>query len=122
MNTIEIEATRLTPYVKVDAENGRVILSGRSSPSNPLEFYTPIITAFQHTHISETIHVDFKLEYFNTSSTKCLFMIFQRLGELKKKGYDVRVDWYAEEDDFDLIETGEDFEELSELDFNFILE
>lgn len=69
---------------------------------------------------SREIIMDFRLEYFNTSSAKTFFEIFKRLSYLNKNGHKVTVNWYAEENDEDLIETGEDFEELTSLNFNYL--
>lgn len=119
---IEIEKSRTTPYVLFDQKNGEIKFEGRSSPHNALEFYNPILEALRSDSIDSTeITLDFMMEYFNTSSTKCLFLIFKQIGGLVGKGHSVTVNWHAEEDDYDLIETGEDFEELSNVSFNYVL-
>ena len=69
---------------------------------------------------NKTIRVDLSFMYFNTSSSKCLFDLFKTLKQLKKNGKDVEINWYYEEDDDDMMETGEDFADLLGLDFNFV--
>ena len=120
MGIIKLEKTRTTPYLLFDPEEGKLVIEGRSSPENSLEFYTPVIDQLKSNQASEFV-IDFKLEYFNTSTSKCLFIIFQHLGEMNANGSKVTVNWYADEDDYDLIETGEDFEEMTDLKFNFVL-
>jgi hypothetical protein len=39
---------------------------------------------------------------------------------LKKDGKAIAVNWYYEEDDIDMMETGEDFQDLIDLDFNLV--
>lgn len=122
MKRVEYAQKRTTPYILVDTSAGLIKLEGRSSPENAREFYSPILDALSSGAFDDTtITIDFKIEYMNTSSTKCIFMIFSRLGKLHSDGVEVNVNWYSEEDDYDLIETGEDFEELSEIAFNYIL-
>ena len=53
-----------------------------------------------------------KLEYFNTSSSKCLIDVFRRLEKLHNHGSEVHVQWYYEEEDEDMKESGEDFRDL----------
>ena len=63
---------------------------------------------------------DFSLEYFNTSSARCIFMILKEIKNLGLGGKHLTVNWHYEEGDDDMLETGEDFQELIELPFNFI--
>ena len=122
MIDILIEPTSVTPYVRINSEEASIIFRGKSSPSNSLQFYHPIIekirTLFQDT--TKTIHVDFSFRYFNTSSSKCLFDLFKTLKQLQNEGKDLAINWYYEEDDDDMMETGEDFADLLGLNFNFI--
>ena len=53
-----------------------------------------------------------RLEYFNTSSSKCLIDIFRKLEKLHQPHAQVQVAWYYEEDDEDMKESGEDFRDL----------
>lgn len=121
MEKLTIEATRLTPLVDFDPSNGHLLLEGKSSPDNSLDFYSPIINYVDGIDSSMDIHVSFKIDYFNTSSTKCIMMLFKSLAQLKEQGCGITVDWHAHEDDYDLVETGEDFEDICDLEFNFVL-
>ena len=38
--------------------------------------------------------VDIKLEYFNTSSSKCILDLFKKLESLNGSGTSVKVNWY----------------------------
>ncbi len=122
MIDILIEPTSVTPYVKIDSEGSSIVFRGKSSPANSLQFYHPIIekirTLFQNTN--KTILVDLSFRYFNTSSSKCLFDLFKALKQLQNEGKTLDINWYYEEDDDDMMETGEDFADLLGLDFNFI--
>jgi hypothetical protein len=52
------------------------------------------------------------LEYFNTSSSKCLIDIFRKLESLYLQEQDVVIFWYYEEEDEDMKESGEDFKDI----------
>jgi hypothetical protein len=59
-----------------------------------------------------------KLEYFNTSSSKCILDLFKKLERLD--GTEVSINWYFEEDDEDMEEAGEDYQAIINLPFKMI--
>ena len=59
-----------------------------------------------------------QLEYFNTSSSKCILDVFKKLESVS--GSEVSVKWYYEEDDEDMLEAGEDYEAIIDLPFEMI--
>ncbi len=116
------EAKNNTPFVHINYEQGHIEMKGVSHPENVFTFYNPIYEAIREmgrTPLQE-IKVDFSLEYFNTSSARCIFMILKEIKNLGHGGKQLTVNWHYEEDDDDMLETGEDFQELIELPFNFI--
>lgn len=122
MEKIFIEPTRVTPLVNFDPSQGLLEIKGRSSPENSILFYQKIIDALDS--FAGSSHPDFtanfSFEYFNTSSSKCLFDVFKKLGHLNEQGKAVKINWYYEEDDEDMMEAGEDYADLLDLDFNFV--
>lgn len=120
--SLEIQPTSITPFVSLDADEGILILKGRSSPSASYEFYYPIISSIDaaYTNGMRSITANFAFEYFNTSSSKCLFDILRRLAQFEQSGVDIRVNWFYEEEDEDMKETGEDYEDVLGLSFNYI--
>ncbi|MEP0366810.1 MAG: DUF1987 domain-containing protein [Cyclobacteriaceae bacterium] len=117
-----IDATPTTPLVKVNADECIIQLTGRSSPENSLQFYYPLMDKIKtlFADCTETIQVNFSFQYFNTSSSKCLFDFFKMLRNFIKEGKDVEINWHYEEYDDDMLETGEDYAELLGLEFNFV--
>lgn len=120
METLSIDISPKTPFVKFNAQEGKLEFRGRSIPENSIEFYTPIFEWIDKYSIqpkSET-NVNIQLEYFNTSSSKCLLDIFKKLQSLhissKSK---VTVTWFYEEDDEDMLEAGEDYQAIIKVPF-----
>lgn len=100
---------------------GEIELRGRSSPENSQKFYAPLIRALQSDRMNASqVKVDVCLEYFNTSSSKCLYDVFRQLKRMKKCGTDINVNWYYEPYDEDMLEAGEDYDDIVQLDFRFI--
>jgi len=121
MEKIFIEPTRVTPLVNFDPNEGILEIKGRSSPENSILFYQKIIDALDEVAVSDMdeFQANFSFEYFNTSSSKCLFDVFKRLSKIDDAGKSVTINWFYEEDDEDMMEAGEDYADLLDLDFNF---
>ncbi|HPD94560.1 MAG: DUF1987 domain-containing protein [Bacteroidales bacterium] len=122
MELLNIEGTPKTPTVNMNPNSGEVEIKGRSIPENSIEFYKPIIDwldEYSGSPQPSTI-VNIQLEYFNTSSSKCILDVFKKLEQLKKNQHDVLINWYYEEDDEDMLEAGEDYESIIKVPFKMI--
>lgn len=122
MEAISIKGTAKTPTVEFDAKNGKVVIKGRSIPENSIEFYKPLVDwldAYANEPKGNT-EVNIQLEYFNTSSSKCILDVFKKLETIHKNGNDVKINWYFEEDDEDMLEAGEDYQSIIKIPFKMI--
>ena len=108
------QSTPKTPKLSFDPESGVFEISGRSIPENSTDFYDPLLNWLDK-YIEapqEMTNVTINLEYFNTSSSKCLIEIFRRFEKLKINGNSINVKWFYEEEDEDMFESGQDFREI----------
>jgi hypothetical protein len=122
MEPIIIEGTPKTPTIKFDASEGIFEIKGRSIPENSVEFYKPLVDwleNYKEAPLNKTV-VNIKLEYFNTSSSKCILDVFKKLEAIHKAKNEVEVNWYYEEDDEDMLEAGEDYESIIRVPFKMI--
>ncbi len=87
------EGTSKTPLIYFDLLTGVLNIKGRSVPENPYEFYAPLLNVIdeysQSSKPSTTVNVH--LEYFNTTSSKCLLNVFKRFEGIHKNGNSVIV-------------------------------
>ncbi len=122
MENFHIDGSAKTPTINFDGETGVLEFKGRSIPENSVEFYAPINEWLENYKASprKSTIVDMKLEYFNTSSSKCILDFFKRLEAMNGKGTEVLVNWYFEREDEDMAEAGEDYEAIVELPFKII--
>jgi hypothetical protein len=122
MNSILIEGTPKTPTVKFDADTGVIEIKGRSIPENSIEFYKPLIDWLEDysTVPQKLTQVNIQLEYFNTSSSKCILDVFKKLENVYKGKNEVIINWYYEEDDEDMLEAGEDYQSILKIPFKMI--
>jgi len=111
MERLIIRPTKSTPEVVFDPEKGVFSIYGSSYPENAYDFYIPIIDwvdNFVNENPSNELEVNVKMQYFDTSSSKCLLVIFEKLESYHKKGNIVNVNWLYDEDDHDSIESAEE--------------
>ncbi len=119
MENLNLDGTAKTPTVEFKS-SGELLIKGRSIPENSIEFYKPLIdwiSVYSETP-EESTDVNIQLEYFNTSSSKCILDVFKKLESLSDTN--VKVKWYYEEDDEDMLEAGEDYEAIINLPFEMI--
>lgn len=123
MERINIEATPKTPLVNFDPDKGHIELRGRSIPENSLEFYKGLLDWLdEYGNAPQPVtNVEVQLEYFNTSSSKCILDVFKALEGIHKKGKtEMTIHWYYEEDDEDMLEAGGDYEAIVTVPFEKI--
>lgn len=117
MEILNLEGAEDTPKIILDKTNGIFEISGRSLPEDSAEFYRPILEWIAKYGASPNPKTSFafKLEYFNTASSKLILDILSKLEDIPG----MSVMWYYNEDDEDMQEAGEEFSELVEIPFEF---
>jgi len=117
MENLQLESTDDTPAVFLSKHEEVFKISGRSLPEDVVTFFGPIMAWIQEYSLSPnpSTHFIFKLDYFNTASSK---LILDLLNELKKiKG--CQIIWYAYEDDEEIQDAGKEFSEQVDIPFEF---
>lgn len=122
MEALLIEGTQKTPAVIFESGKGVLEIKGRSIPENSIEFYKPLVDWLEEysNEPTEKTVVNVHLEYFNTSSSKCILDVFKKLESIHKSNNNVQINWYYEEDDEDMLEAGEDYESIIRVPFKMI--
>lgn len=102
--------------------NGELEFSGRSLPENAKEIYAPVfnwMTTYK-SNPAETTVINFKLEYFNTTSSKMIYEVLKIAEEMIKSGNQVNLNWHFEKDDPDLKYEGNLLSSNLDIDLNYI--
>jgi len=122
MKAIKKIGTDDTPSVILDKENQELMISGRSLPEDVVSFYDPILVWLDEyaEDPNEKTVFDFKLEYFNTASSKLLLDVLLKLEDMADDGQDVLVRWHYPDDDEDMEEAGEEYADIVEVPFEMI--
>jgi hypothetical protein len=123
MDSLILEPSETSPRVDFNPE-GKFLFEGESRPENVVKFYGPVLNwlkefAKSRNDSSPSIEFDFRLEYFNSSSAKFIMDVFLELENAVKNGLKLNVNWYYDEMDEDLLESGEEYQKLVEIPFKF---
>jgi hypothetical protein len=122
MDILQRDATDETPALILDASAGKFEISGKSLPEDVTAFYGPALEwleQYAESPNEETVF-EFKMDYFNTASSKMILDILLKLEEINEEGNKVLVKWYFDEDDEDMEEAGEEYSEIVEIEFEMI--
>ncbi len=117
MENLRIEGSDDTPFVIFDKKNAIFEISGRSLPEDVLQFYEPVMEWIKN-YSKESNPITaftFKLDYFNTASSKVLLDMIGSLTAIKGTS----IIWYYNEDDEEILDAGKEFSEQVDIPFEF---
>ncbi|MFT4737535.1 MAG: hypothetical protein ACI8QD_000146 [Cyclobacteriaceae bacterium] len=121
MNLMHIAPTRISPEVVINAKDKIFLMKGRSSPENAVMFYDQIKSGIKNYFQKEQkLSVHFMFEYFNTSSSKSIFEVIKLLKKFQGIGKEITFFWVYEEGDDDMLETGEDYADLLDVEMTLL--
>jgi len=117
MEQLKIEKTKTSPMVDFNAESGHLELSGRSIPEDSFSFYNPLLEWLREyaEQAKEKTHFKIYLEYFNTSASKYILEILKVVKKIADTT--LTIEWCYDEGDDEMMETGEDYEDIIGLEF-----
>ena len=117
MKALSIEATDETARIILDKDNGVFEITGRSLPEDSAEFFEPVLEWVKEykKDPNPVTEIVFKLDYFNTASSKFIQDILAQLENVTG----VKVLWFYFEDDESMEEAGNEFSEFVQIPFEF---
>lgn len=121
MDKLIFKGTEETPSVTFDKDKGIFDISGKSFMEDVQTYYEPIIgwlEQYKKDPNPETVF-NFNVEYINTASSKMFLDVLSELNEIFKQGHKVKVIWKYLEDDEDMESTGQEFQEIFDVPFEF---
>lgn len=123
MKNFYVKGDKFIPEIRFVEDDDILEISGQSYHEHTEEFFTPAFEwleeYFQRPRREVTFN--FRMNYFNTASSRCFLDILEMLEDYEKsQNGKVIVNWYYRENDFDMLESGEDFSFDVDLEFNLI--
>ena len=122
MSILKIEPTLTSLDVVLDESSGTLSFKGRSLPENAASFFKPVydwVDNYAKNPKTKTT-CSFNLEYFNSASRKSVVDILRVLDSVHKQGNTCTVVWHYDEGDDNMKETGEEYEALFGMPFEFV--
>ncbi|MCX7781773.1 MAG: DUF1987 domain-containing protein [Negativicutes bacterium] len=124
MDVLHIEKTRSTPEIHFDPAANLLNIKGQSYPENAFKFYEPIF-AWVDEYIMQlrdkaTVEMYLHMPYINTSSSKCLMMLLEKLEDAHNSGKQITLKWFYDKDNEAALECAEEFKEDLSLPFEII--
>ena len=119
MIALHTEGGTRSPSILFNPETGYFVMEGRSIPENAQDLYAPVL-AWLRNYIkqpAQETHLEFKLSYFNSSSTEHLLEMFNILKTVNGQGRQFTARWYREADDEDMEQIAQDFMALIGMQF-----
>ena len=123
MDKLIIKAKKNFPYIHLDPQTGKLELKGKSSPEDAHEFYEPILNwlkEYSQNPAKKTV-LEIYLNYFNTASSKNIFYILRIMQSITETGNEVTIRWIYDKNDIDLKEAGEDYAQIVDAPFEFVI-
>jgi len=110
------------PSVDLNPEGGICELGGESYLEDTANFYNPVFDWLNEycKDSSNELTFNFKLTYFNTSSSRSILDILNILKDFEDNGGKLVVNWFYDKEDEEILENGKIFEGLTGLKFNYI--
>ena len=99
------------PEVRLNAGSGLCEISGESYLEDTDEFYNNIINWLESyiTEVKAALTFNFRLTYFNTSSSRSILNVLRVLKKYHDASGTVTINWYYPEDDDSIAEEAEDY-------------
>lgn len=121
MEPLIIEPTSATPKIILDKDSGKFEIGGKSFPEESRSFYEPVFSWLEEyaKDPNEETLFEFKMEYFNSSSSLIILEILNVLDTILKQEKKVDVLWNHLEIDEDMYDAGEEYSELVKVPFSF---
>jgi len=121
ISALIIDSTSETPRVHFDADNNLFEISNKSLPEDADEFYNPVVDWLENYKLkpNEKTNFIFKLDYFNTASARYITRMVKILDNMARK-YDVKIFWYYREIDEDMQAMGEEYFEMTDMEFELV--
>jgi hypothetical protein len=122
MEKLILKETSKTPFISFDPDHGLFEIRGKSIPENSISFYTPILNYLEgySIHPADMTVLSVKLEFFNTSSSNRIHMMFKKFEKLYLGNSEVLIRWYCENSDENMFDAGTDFKAILQVPFEIV--
>ena len=131
MKVVEIQRTDKTPEVTLDTDKQLFQIKGNCLPENIRDFGNMVIEKLE-TYLKElpsdqaekaetgAFRMHFRLGYFNSAAAKFLADLLITADHFIQQGCYIKIYWYFDEDDHDMLEAGEEISHMVNVPMEYI--
>jgi hypothetical protein len=114
-------ATEETPGINFDKQNNKFLMFGKSFPEESKKYFMPIILWLEEyvKNPNERTIFEFRLDYYNSSTSTVLLEILYILERIPKKGKEIKVIWNYIDIDDDMLDSGKEYAKMVNIPFEF---
>ena len=122
MQGLSISPTFVTPKIEFNPASDTFEISGNSFLQNRQDFYTDVVNWVTHNEGEFPDHTElvFRMDFVCTDSMRYLQMLLTSLKSIVNQGKDLRINWYYNQNDEDIKETGRKLSLYTGLAFNIL--
>ena len=129
MNELLIEATKFCPRIRLSPDDRVFEIIGFSLPENVADLFLPVLewldVFYEQTQTNNRLKegkykLIFKLSYFNSASLRFIVDIIKKVNSFYQSGIDICINWYYDDGDTQIKESGNELAELVNLPFHVI--
>ena len=123
MKELYYAKTDLTPLIRFDKQQNLFEICGDSRPEGGAYFYLPIHEWIEQngaTVFNEGTRFNFKMDYFNSCSTRGIYRIIKAIMKVTAQSALDQINWYYADEGSK--EEGEDIADECETKFNYIFQ
>lgn len=120
MKTVIIHKTKNTPEITVNYHGDTFKIEGNSVPEDATDFYSHVLEEFKkYKQLKSEVLFIINLQSLNSGSIKGLLNLFKEAASYDDTFHRAEVDWLFPKNDKILKESGQVFEHISRLKFNY---
>ena len=111
-----------TPTIILDETTNVFSIHGASFAENPTSVYNPVLE-WVDTHlplIENELKCEFDFHYLNSSSKRAAYEVMKKLEGYLSIGKKITVLWYFDRFDDDMLEQGQEYNDILDLPFKFL--
>jgi hypothetical protein len=109
---LQNKAVDYVPQITYHEEDGLLRMEGESYHEYAVEFFQPTfewLANYMTKRPKQKITLEFKMTYFNTSTSRRFLEMFFMLEDYQRKGGQAEVRWFYEVGDLDMLDSGMEY-------------
>ena len=124
MENIIISPNKSTFGIHFNFEKGLLEFSGTSYPDNDADFFEPLCDWVKQLvgNTKKPITVNFKINYFNTSSSKYIFLLLELLSAHHRNNNKLNINWYFFDGEEEMLEAWKEIVDELNLPYNVVMQ